>query len=319
MNIVVLERQSVGADISMDCMRELGPVTYYDYTKTIDEVAERVVDADIIISNKAPLNQASLAKASSLKLICNLATGYDNIDLDYCRQRQIQVRNVVNYSTGVVTQHTFTLALSLLEKINYYDNYVKSGAYANCDSFSHFAVPFHELNGLTWGIVGMGNIGRKVAQVASAFGCKVIFHSITGNSSCQEYEQVTKEKLLADSDILSLHCPLSPLSEYFIDAKALQLMKPEAILINVARGKVVNNEALYEALMNGTIMAAGLDVLEEEPIKVTNPLSKITDSNKLIITPHSAWASVEARTRCVSETFENVKAFLANQDRNRLC
>ena len=162
----------------------------------------------------------------------------------------------------------------------------------------------------------MGNIGKKVAKIATAFGCKVIFHSITGKSSCTEYPQVDMETLLTESDVLSLHCPLSDLSRNLIDKEALKKMKKSAILINVARGPVVNNADLYEALMNNEIQAAGLDVLEKEPMELSNPLAKLKDSNKLIITPHLAWASVEARTRCVRGVYENIKAFLNGEERN---
>ncbi len=316
MRIVALERNSAGTDISMDCFQDFGEVTYYRNTVTIEEVAERVKDADIIIANKSPLNEQTLKDAPKVKLICELATGFDNVDLAYCKSRGIKVCNVVDYSTGMVAQHTMTLALALSQKLFHYDNYVKSGTYSAQDRFSNFDVPFYELEGKTWGIVGMGNIGKRVAKLATAFGCKVIFHSITGKSNCTEYLQVDKATLLRESDFLSLHCPLSDLSLNFIDREALQQMKRTAILINVARGKVVNNTDLYEALVAGEIQAAGLDVIEAEPLALTNPLSKLKDSNQLIITPHLAWASVEARTRCVEGVYKNIEAFLRGEPRN---
>ncbi|MBQ3906485.1 MAG: D-2-hydroxyacid dehydrogenase [Lachnospiraceae bacterium] len=316
MKIVLLERNSAGTDISVDCFSEFGDVTSYANTVTEQEVAERVGDADIIVCNKSPMRESTLKNCPNVKLICELATGFDNCDLTYCKSRGIQVRNVVDYSTGMVAQHTFTLALALSQKLTHYDQYVKSGAYAAQDRFSNFDIPFYELEGKTWGIVGMGNIGRRVAKLATAFGCRVIFTSITGKSSCTDYPQVDKDTLLAESDFLSLHCPLSDLSRNYIDAAALKKMKKTAYLINVARGPVVNNPDLYEALMNGEIAAAGLDVLEKEPLQASNPLSKIMDSTKLIITPHLAWASVEARTRCVQGVYENIKAFLNGVDRN---
>ena len=316
MNIVALERNSAGADVSVDCWNELGNVTCYRNTVTEEEVRERIQNADIIIANKSPMNERTLKCAPNVKLICELATGFDNCDLEYCKARGIKVTNVVDYSTAMVAQHTFTLALALSQKLAHYDNYVKSGAYAAQDRFSNFDIPFFELDGKTWGIVGMGNIGRRVAKIATAFGCKVIFHSITGKSACTDYPQVDKDTLLAESDILSLHCPLSDLSRGFIDREALQKMKKTAILINVARGPVVNNRDLYDALMAGEIEAAGLDVLEKEPITADNPLSKFQDSNRLIITPHLAWASVEARTRCVEGVYLNIQAFLRGEDRN---
>lgn len=316
MKIVILERNSVGTDVSVDCISDFGEVTVYRNTVTVEEVRERVKDAEIIIANKSPLNEETLKDAPNVKLICEFATGFDNCDLAYCKSRGIKVTNVVDYCTGMVAQHTFTLVLALSQKLFHYDEYVKSGAYSAQDRFSNFDIPFLELEGKTWGIVGMGNIGRRVAKIATAFGCKVIFHSVTGKSTCTDYPQVDKDTLLAESDFLSLHCPLSDISRNFIDADALKKMKNTAILINVARGRVVDNAALYEALVNGEIAAAGLDVVENEPLELSNPLSKLKDSNQLIITPHLAWASVEARTRCVQGAYENIAAFLRGEDRN---
>ena len=316
MKIVILERNSVGTDVSVDCIKDLGEVTIYPNTVTVDEVRERIKDADIVIANKSPLREETLKDAPNVKLICEFATGYDNCDLAYCKSRGIKVANVRDYCTGMVAQHTFTLALALSQKLPHYDQYVKSGQYSAQDRFSNFDLPFTELEGKTWGIVGMGNIGRRVAKIATAFGCKVIFHSITGKSSCTEYPQVDKDALLSESDFLSLHCPLSDLSRNFIDAAALKKMKPTAILINVARGPVVNNADLYQALVAGEIAAAGLDVVETEPLQESNPLSQLKDSNQLIITPHLAWASVEARNRCVEEAYKNIEAFLKGEERN---
>ncbi len=316
MKICALERNSAGVDIPMDCFRDFGEFVSYPNSVSVQEIRERVKDADIIIANKAPLGEETLRDAVNLKLICKLATGYDNCDLAYCKERGITVTNVVDYSSGMVAQHTLTLALALSQKLIHYDRYVKSGAYSAQDRFSNFDLPFYELEGKTWGIVGMGNIGKRVAKLASAFGCKVIYHSITGGNHCEEYSQVDKVTLLSQSDFVSLHCPLSELSLNFIDRLALQQMKNTGILINVARGKVVNNRDLYEALIAGEIQAAGLDVVEEEPLLETNPLSQIKDSSRLIITPHLAWASVEARTRCVEGVYKNIEAFLKGEKRN---
>lgn len=316
MNIVLLERNSAGTDISVDCLKDFGDVTAYPNTEGIEAVAERVKKADIIVCNKSPMCRESLQNAPDVKLICELATGYDNCDLEYCTSRGIQVRNVRDYSTGMVAQHTMTLALALSQKLPYYDHYVKSGAYSRQEGFSYFANSFYELEGKTWGIVGMGNIGRRVAKLAEAFGCKVIFYSVTGKSSCTDYLRVDKDRLLEESDFLSLHCPLSDLSRNLIDRNALKKMKHTAVLINVARGPVVNNSDLYEALLAGEIQAAGLDVLEREPLSQDNPLSRLKDSNQLIITPHLAWASVESRKRCVQGVYENIAAFVRGEDRN---
>lgn len=315
MKLVVLERNSVGTDVDVSCFERFGEVEYYPNT-VAENTAERVKEADIIISNKAPMNESTLKDAPNVKLICLFATGFDCVDLAYCKSRGIKVANVVNYSTAAVVQHTILLALALEEKLAFYDDYVKSGAYAAQDRFSNFDRTFGELDGKTWGIVGMGNIGRRVAKVAQALGCNVIFYSASGKSSCTEYERVEFEELLAQSDILSLHCPLSDRTKGLMNREAFSKMKQTAILVNVARGPVVDTQALYEALTTGKIAAAGLDVLEQEPIAKDDPLGSITDSTKLIITPHMAWASKEARERLVGEVMENIQAFLNGEERN---
>lgn len=315
MKIVILERNSVGLDISIDEIGKLGEVTAYPNTTAVD-VKEKIKDAEIIVANKAPLNEETLKDAPFVKLICEFATGYDNVDTNYCKSRGIKVANIVNYSTDAVAQHTFALCFYVLEKLHHYDNYVKSGAYAAQDRFSNFDLPFTELSGKTWGIIGMGNIGRRVAKIAQAFGCKVIFYSVSGNSTCKEYERVDFDTLLKESDFLSLHCPLSDKTRNLINLEALKKMKKSAILINVARGPVVNDEDLYTALTEEYIVGAGLDVTGTEPMKDSNPLSRIRDSGRLIITPHLAWASTEARNRCVLETCKNIEAFLKGENRN---
>ena len=315
MKLVVLERNSVGTDIDVSCFEKFGEVVYYPNT-VADNPAERVKDADIIIANKAPLNEITLKNAPNVKLICLFATGFDNVDTAYCKSRQIKVANVINYCTPAVAQHTLLLALLLAEKIAFYDDYVKSGAYSAQDRFSNFDRPFRDLEGKTWGIVGMGTIGRKVASLAQAFGCKVIFYSASGNSTCTEYERVDFGTLLKESDILSLHCPLTDRTRGLINKEAFAQMKDTAILVNVARGPVVDTQALCDALMNNQIAAAGLDVLEKEPMAKDDPLNMIKDSTKLVITPHMAWASTESRTNLVIEVCKNIESFLDGGNRN---
>ena len=315
MKLVVLERNSAGTDIDVSCFEKFGEVDYYPNT-VAHNTAERVKDADIIIANKAPLNETTLKGAPNVKLICLFATGFDNVDLDYCRSRGIKVANVVNYCTSTVAQHTLLLALMLAEKIAFYDEYVKSGTYSAQDRFSNFDRVFNDLEGKTWGIVGMGTIGRRVAGLAQAFGCKVIFYSASGRSTCTDYERVGFDTLLQESDILSLHCPLSDRTRGLFNKEAFARMKETAILVNVARGPVVDTQALYDALTGQQIAGAGLDVLEQEPMTKDNPLAQIKDSTKLIITPHMSWASLESRTRLVEEVVRNIEAFLAGEDRN---
>lgn len=317
MKIVILERNSVGTDISVDCFKDFGEVEIYGNTVTLEETRERIKDADVVIGNKAPLNESTLA-GSKVKLISDFSTGYDNIDTAYCKENGICVCNIQNYCTAAVAQHTIALTMYLLEHLPHYDRYVKDGTYASQDRFSNFDLRFTELEGKTWGIVGMGHIGRKVAQIVEAMGCKVVFYSASGNSSVTEYTRVDFDTLLKNCDFISIHCPLSDRTRNLFDAEAFSKMKNSAILINVARGPIIHTQALYDALTNGEIAAAGLDVLEQEPISKDNPLGQIQDSNKLIITPHLAWASVEARQRCVDQVYENIQNFLKGSPSRRI-
>ncbi len=333
MKIVVLERNSVGLDVPVDGLSRFAEVEIYPNTQTEEEVSARIANADIVVCNKAPLNKRTLENATKVKLINEFATGYDNIDIDYCRDKGIRVTNVVNYSTDAVAQHTFALAFYLLEKLRHYDEFVKCGGYAAQTGFSVYDIPFTELSGKTWGVIGMGNIGTKVSGIASAFGCRVLHYSVSGWQMADgekknvefhngrmrmsfPVEEVDFETLLAESDFVSLHCPLSEKSRGLINYEALSKMKKTAILINVARGPIVVDEDLARALNEDLIGGAGLDVTGTEPMQNTNPLSKITDSNKLIITPHLAWASIEARHRVVSESIKNIEAFLNGEERN---
>lgn len=315
MKLVVLEKMSLGLDIDISFFEEFGEVTYYDHTN-VNEIADRVAQADIVIANKAPLNESTLQGAENIKIICETATGYNNVDLAYCQKRGIRVTNAVGYSTPIVAQHTFAMALYLLEKLPFYDTYVKNGDYEKAPMFTCFEPYFTELEGKTWGIIGLGNIGRKVAEIAKVFGCRVIFYSASGRNDTTDFERVDFDTLLAESDILSLHCPLTDRTQNLMNADAFAKMKNTAILINVARGPVVDEKALFDALTSGQIAAAGLDVLVKEPIAADNPLAKIKDSTKLLITPHMAWGSTEARTRCAREVYLNIQSFLAGEKRN---
>lgn len=317
MKIVVLERAIVGMDIDTTPFSEFGEVTEYDNT-SYEQIGERIRDAEIVIMNKSRLDASVLGRASKLRMICEFATGYDNIDIAYCRAHGIAVANVSGYSTKSVAQHTLALYFYLAEHLRHYDDYVKKGAYSAQPYFACFDEVFHEATALTWGIVGLGNIGRSVAQAVSALGFKVVYYSTTGKHADETYEQVDFERLLSDSDVISIHCPLNERTNHLFDETALRRMKKSAILINVARGGVVDNAALASALMHDEIAAAGLDVVEGEPIALTNPLMQVQDSNKLLITPHMAWGSVEARTRLVSETCLNIKAFINGDSRNRV-
>ena len=317
MKIVELDRETLGYDIDTSVLKTIGSFEEHE-AADLETTREYIKDADIIIFNKTKMNEELLKDAPNVKLLAITATGFDNIDLEYCKSRGIAAANVKAYSTPAVAQHTFAMALFVLEKISYYDEYVKSGRYSSQSGFCNFDEKYNELSGKTWGIIGMGNIGRSVARIAEAFGCKVIFYSASGNSTCTDYERVELDVLLKESDVLSIHCPLSDRTRNLINRDTLKLMKKSAILINVARGPVVNDADLAEALNNGTIAGAGLDVLGVEPMEKDNPLGLIKDSRKLLITPHMAWASVESRQRCFDEVFENIRAFMEGRERNRL-
>ena len=308
MKIVFLDKKSVGEDIDFSKYEQLGEFVTHDFT-AFEDIPKRVADADVVITNKCLINENSVGHAANLKLVCVTATGTNNLDKDFLANRGIAWRNVANYSTESVAQHTFAMLFYVLEKLSYYDAYVKEGRYANDTFFSHFAERFSELHGKTWGIIGLGNIGRRVADIAKAFGANVIYYSTTGRNQQDNYTRVDFDTLLATSDIISVHAPLTPETEGLINAYALNKMKPTAIFLNVGRGAIVNEADLANALENGTIAAAGLDVLCEEPMNPNNPLLRIQDSKKLLITPHIAWASTEARTKLIELLFQNIKDF----------
>ena len=309
MKLVFLDTKTIGEDIDLSAYDALGEVVKYGFS-TLEEIPERVKDADVLIVNKIAINEQTIGTAKNLKLVCVTATGTNNLDKEYLKKCGIAWRNVAGYSTESVTQHTFALLFYLLEKIRYYDDYVKDEKYINDTVFTHFAEHFNEVNGKTWGIIGLGTIGRRVADIAKAFGARVIYYSASGSPAQEGYEQVDFETLLATSDIVSVHAPLNEYTKDLMDREAFAKMKKTAIFLNLGRGPIVVEQDLYEALETGEIAAAGLDVLCEEPMSETNPLAKIKDSKKLIITPHIAWASVEARNRLMQIIAGQIREFL---------
>lgn len=309
MKLVFLDTKTIGEDIDLSAYDALGEVVKYGFS-TLEEIPERVKDADVLIVNKIAINEQTIGTAKNLKLVCVTATGTNNLDKEYLKKRGIAWRNVAGYSTESVTQHTFALLFYLLEKMRYYDDYVKDEKYINDTVFTHFAEHFNEVNGKTWGIIGLGTIGRRVADIAKAFGARVIYYSASGSPAQEGYEQVDFETLLTTSDIVSVHAPLNEYTKDLMDREAFAKMKKTAIFLNLGRGPIVVEQDLYEALETGEIAAAGLDVLCEEPMSETNPLAKIKDSKKLIITPHIAWASVEARNRLMQIIAGQIREFL---------
>lgn len=308
MKIVFLDAKTIGEDIDLSGFDELGEVVKYGFS-TAEEARERSKDADVLVLNKVQINEQTIGAAKHLKLVCVTATGTNNLDKEYLAKQGIEWRNVAGYSTESVAQHTFAMLFYLLEKLPYYDNYVKSEKYVNDVSFTHFAKAFHELSGKTYGIIGLGNIGRRVADIAKAFGCHVIYYSTSGRNSQPGYERVSFDELLERSDIVSIHAPLDENTLGLMNQKAFAKMKSSAILLNVGRGPIINEADLAEALNNRMIAAAGLDVLSVEPMQPENPLRGIKDSERLLITPHIAWAGVEARMRLMDIILNQIKEF----------
>ena len=310
MKIVFLDVKTIGEDIDLSGYDALGEIVKYGFSSS-GEIPERVKDADVIITNKCQINEETISTAQNLKLVCVTGTGTNNLDKKYLEKNGIAWRNVAGYSTESVAQHTFAMLFYLLEKLRFYDDYVKEERYVNDTTFTHFSEHFTELHGKTWGIIGLGTIGRRVAEIAKVFGAKVIYYSASGSPAQDGYEQVDFDTILQTSDILSVHAPLNEHTEHLMNAEAFSKMKPSAIFLNLGRGAIVIEQDLYDALENGTIMAAGLDVLSQEPMSADHPLLKFKDSRRLFITPHIAWASVEARTNLMNIIQGQIKEFFA--------
>lgn len=314
--IVILDGKTLG-EISLEKLSEIGEVRYYD-TTDISEVKERVREANIVLTNKVILNRENLSEANNLEFIAEVATGFNNIDIEYAKEKGIGVANVAGYSTNAVVQHTFAATLALLDEVAYYDNYVKSGEYSKSGLFTCLDRPYYEIEGKTWGIIGLGNIGKKVAKIAEAFGAKVVYYSTTGINSNSDFSRVSFDELLSKSDIISIHAPLSKNTLGLINYEALCKMKNSAILVNMGRGPIVVEEDLARAIDEDKIRGAALDVFEVEPIKVNSPLLTMKNKDRIILSPHIAWASVEARERLFNEVVENITAFYNGEIRNRV-
>lgn len=296
----------------MDEICALGEYVAYPVC-TREEALERVADCDVLIVNKVMVDEELLAAAPNLKLICEAATGVNNIDLEAAGRRGIPVRNVAGYSTESVVQSTFTHLLSLVGNAPYFDDYVKSGKYSACGIFTNVSHPFMELDGKTLGIIGMGTIGRRVAAVATAFGMKVVYYSTSGTSHCKDYPSLPLEELLAQSDAVSVHAPLNERTKGLISGRELRMMKPTAVLLNLGRGGIVDESALAEAVDEGVIAGAALDVYVEEPLPADSPLMHLRHPERFRFSPHTAWASAEALRRLASGVAANIRSFLEAQ------
>ncbi len=314
MKLVILDANSLGGMLDLSVFKAFGELDIYGFTQ-IEEVSARIADADVIITNKVSLGEHNLSGAMKVKLICITGTGTNHVDKHYTNARGITVSNVVNYSTESVAQHTFALVFYLLEQLAYYDHYVSSGGYVEDQNYGHFEQNYRELSGKTWGIIGLGNIGSRVAQIAQAFGCNIQYYSTSGLNNTQLYKRVDLATLLETSDIVSIHAPLNEKTEHLIGYQELSKMKRTAYLINVGRGKIIKEEDLVRAIEENLIAGAGIDVLEVEPMLATSPYRRLSENKKLFMTPHVAWASVESRNRMVDEVYRNIECFLNGQPR----
>ena len=308
MKIVFLDTKTLGKDISLDKFNSLGEVVKYETTNP-NETLNRVQNCDIVVTNKVVISKEIIEK-SNFKLICITATGTNNIDLEAAKKANIEVKNVSDYSTSSVAQLTITLVLELIQKIGYYKEYVSSLKWSKSDIFTHIDKPFFELKNKKWGIIGLGNIGKEVAKIATAFGCEVNYYSTSGKNLNNNYNSLSLDQLLKTSDIISIHSPLNDATYNLLNKSNLDLLKEDAVLVNVGRGGIINEEDLAKKLDSNKSLYCGLDVVENEPIEENNPLLSIENKDRLILTPHIAWASIEARNILINKVFDNIKSFV---------
>ncbi len=317
MKIVALEEECLGHDVTLERLNKLGSLTSYKVTAR-EEIATRLKEADVAIINRCVMTKETIDECKNLKLVCITGTGTDMIDLPYVKERGLAVCNVRGYSTQSVAQHTFAMLFYLLEHMHYYDTFVKEGNYVWEVKQDYREHRFMQLSGKTFGICGLGAIGKRVAEIAKVFGCRIIYYSTSGKNANDDYERVDFETLLRESDVLSVHAPLTEESKGLFGYQQFCQMKPTAIFLNLGRGAIVKEEDLARALMEDKIMAAGLDVLIKEPMTKESPFFNIKDSTKLLITPHIAWSSREARQQVIDEICLNIEAFFEGTGRNLL-
>jgi len=308
MKITILDAKTLGNDLDLSALDSLGEVVKFDITQP-HETKDRVIDSNIIITNKVIIDREIMKSSPKLKLICISATGMNNVDLEYAKELGIEVKNVAGYSTKSVVQHTFSMTLYLLEKMNYYNKVVKSGEWGKSGIFTDVSRPFGEIANMKWGIIGLGAIGQDVAKVATAFGANVVYYSTSGSNLNQPYQRLELNSLLKDCDIISIHSPLNKNTKNLINSNNLRFLKDKAILLNLGRGGIINEIDLAKELDSREIYVA-LDVLEKEPILEDNPLNLVKHQDRLLITPHIAWTSIEARVKLLDGVITNIKEFI---------
>ncbi|MBX9852127.1 MAG: D-2-hydroxyacid dehydrogenase [Cytophagaceae bacterium] len=309
MKITFLDAKTVGALPELNDLELLGDLQVFQNTKA-SETFKRIQDSEIVITNKVIIDKKIIKKADKLKLICVAATGTNNIDLKAAEEKDIQVKNVKGYSTHSVAQHTFSMIFYLLNHISYYDRFVKSKKYSRSDIFTCLDKNIFELKDKVFGIIGLGTIGKEVAKVAEAFGAEVIYYSTSGKNSDPVYKRTELDDLLKTSDVISIHAPLNEKTKNLLGLAQFKLMKQSAILVNTGRGGIIIEKDLVKALNQNLISGAAIDVYEKEPIGKSNPFMSIKNKEKLLLTPHIAWASVEARKELLKGVYDNIREYL---------
>lgn len=308
MKIVLLDALTLGDLPLAEGLKSLGEFEIFPTTLP-EQTAERLKDAQVAITNKVVIDEKIMRQCPNLKLVCITATGMNNVDLDFAGQRGIRVKNVSGYSRHSVAQATFAMLLEIFSHVHYYDRYVKGGEYARSPIFTHHGPAITELAGKRFGIVGFGNIGSKVAEIAEAFGCEIVYWSSAGVDRHDYYDRIGLEELLLTSDIVSIHAPLNEATDGLIGRDQLKIMKKSAVLVNMGRGGIVDEAALAWALDAGEISGAGLDVFAKEPMDPENPLLRVREPRRLVMSPHTAWASIEARRVLWEKVLQNVADF----------
>lgn len=307
MKIVFLDQLTLGEDVDLTELNKVGDFETFPYTRD-DEVIKRCIDADIVITNKVYFTKEVIDQLPKLKLISVTAVGLDNIDVDYAKSKKIEVKNVVGYSTKSVAQHTFASVFYFCNHQHEYDKIVKKGEWEASPVFNKFVYPIESLENKKWGIIGLGNIGKEVARKAECFGAEVSYYSTTGKNNHEHYQRKDLDLLLKESDIISIHCPLNDNTKNLITNEKIMLLKDNAIIVNVARGNIIDEDALVQYFLKTNIRLS-FDVLAHEPLSIDSPFKKIFGSKRLLLTPHIAWGSYLAKDELVKRTILNVSSF----------
>lgn len=307
MKIVILDRATLGFDMDVSIFETLGEVTSYDVTFA-NQTKDRIKDADIVLTNKVFVGKEELSN-SKVKLVAITATGMNNVDLDYAKENNIEVKNVAGYSTNSVVQVSFSMIFHFISKLDYYKSYVDDGKWGKSAIFTHIDKPFFELDGKRVGVIGLGDIGSNMAKKAAAFDCEVVYYSTSGKNNNSLYKRVELDELLKTCDIISIHCPLNEQTKDLLNYENMKTMKDRAILLNLGRGGIINEEDLSKILDEKEIYA-GIDVVSKEPIAKENLLLSVKNKQRLVLTPHIGWASIEARKKLIKLVANNIEEFI---------